>query len=169
MIITGLRTYFHFETSDKPGQTLDKILHESITPVYGVPESLLLPDPEIEKIKVLIPFDASLASARALQRFSQFMIPGTAEPRLLMSHENQEIAKASLSHAKQYLELHGFNNVVSYYTDQNIIDACKNDHLDWANVVVVGAHSKRGLFNFMVGSLTNYLIKLNKKPVLIGQ
>jgi len=169
MVITGLRTYFHFETSDKPGETLVNILHESITPVYGVPEVLNLPDPEKEKVKVLIPFDASLASARALQRFSQFMIPATAEPRLLMSHDNEEIANATLAHAKHYLELHGFSNVVTYYTDQNIIDACKKDHLDWANVVGVGAHSKRGLFNFMVGSLTNYLIKLNKKPVLIGQ
>jgi nucleotide-binding universal stress UspA family protein len=169
MVITGLRTYYNFETSDKPGDSLDKILSESITPVYGVPEVLQLPDTNKEKIKVLIPFNASPASARAMQRMCQLMAPDMAEPRLLMSHDDEEIARASLENAKRYIELHGFENVVTYYTDQNIIDACKIDHLDWADVVVVGAHSKHGIFDFMVGSLTNYLIKLNKKPVLIGQ
>lgn len=168
MIITGLRTQFNFEVSDKPGHSLDKILSESITPIYGMPEKLNLPDTAKEKIRVLIPFNGSFASARALQRFTQLMIPEAVEPRLLMSHDDEEIAQASLAHAKRYLELHGFKNVVTQYTDQDIIDAC-DDNLDWAHVVVVGAHSKHGLFDFMVGSLTNHLIKLNKKPVLIGQ
>ena len=104
-----------------------------------------------------------------MQRFSQLMIPDMARPRLLMSHDEQEIAEVQLAHARRYLELHGFNNVETYYTDQDIIKACKKDHLDWADVVVVGAHSKKGLFDFIVGSLTKYLIKLDKKPVLIGQ
>lgn len=169
MIITGLRTYFNFETSDKPGESLSKLLHESITPIYGVPETFNIPDISNQKLKVLIPFDASLASARALQRFAQFMIPQTAEPLLVMSHDDKEIAMASLQHAKSYLELHGFKNVKMEWTKDHIIDACKNKYIDWAHVAVVGSHSKKGLFNFMVGSLTNYLIKLNKIPVVIGQ
>lgn len=169
LIITGLRTHFHFETRDKPGDSLSKLLHESITPIYGVPETFDPPDLSKEKIKVLVPFNASLASARALQRFAQFIIPGTAETMLLMGHEDEKIATASLEHAKNYLELHGFTNIETQWTKENIIDACMKDYIDWAHVAVVGSHSKRGLFNFMVGSLTKYLIKLNKIPVVIGQ
>jgi len=45
----------------------------------------------------------------------------------------------------------------------------EEQYLDWATIVVVGAHSKRGLYDFMLGSLTKYLIKEAKKPVIIGQ
>lgn len=168
-VITGLRTFFHFETTDSPGNSLSALLHESVTPIYGMPKELNLPDPAVDKVKVLIPFDASLSSARALQRFAQLMIPSKAEARLLMSHDDEKIALSSLNHAKQYLELHGFKNIVIEWTKENIIDACKKGHLDWADAAVVGSHSKRGIFDFMVGSLTNYLIKLDKIPVVIGQ
>ncbi len=169
MVITGLRTHFHFETKDKPGRSLHELLEESITPIYGVPKDLIIPDIDSEKIKVLIPFNGSLPSAKALQRFAQFMIPDLTQPRLIISHDDEDVASSMLSHAKDYLELHGFKNISTDWTTDDIIDSCKDSLLDWADVVVVGAHSKRGLFDFMVGSLTEHLIKWNKKPVLIGQ
>jgi len=169
MVITGLRTHFHFETKDKPGRSLHELLAESITPIYGVPKDLTIPDPIEKKIKVLIPFNGSLPAARALQRFAQFMIPEMTQPRLLISHEDESVASSMLKHAKDYLELHGFKDIITDWTTDSIIDSCKESMLDWADVVVVGAHSKRGLFDFMVGSLTEHLIKWDKKPVLIGQ
>ncbi|KAA3617028.1 MAG: universal stress protein [Calditrichaeota bacterium] len=169
MVITGLRTHFHFETQDKPGSSLHELLHESITPIYGVPKDLMIPDPISDKIKVLIPFNGSLPAARALQRFAQFMIPEMSEPRLLISEDDEHVASSLLKSAKDYLELHGFKNIITDWTTDKIIESCKGDMLDWADVVVVGAHSKRGLFDFMVGSLTEHLIKWDKKPILIGQ
>ena len=52
---------------------------------------------------------------------------------------------------------------------QDIIEAMDQKYLDWAHLVVVGAHSKKGLFDFMLGSLSKFLISEAKKPVLIGQ
>ncbi len=169
MVITGLRTYFHFETTDKPGRSLHELLDESITPIYGVPKDLIIPDLESRRIKVLIPFNGSLPAAKALQRFAQFMIPTLTQPRLVISNDDEGVASSMLSHAKSYLELHGFTDIITDWTTDNIINSCKDSMLDWADVVVVGAHSKRGLFDFMVGSLTKHLIKWNKKPILIGQ
>ncbi|MCB0281107.1 MAG: universal stress protein [Calditrichae bacterium] len=170
MIIGGLRTHYHFDMdNDDEGESLEKFLSESITPIYGVPKELNLPGLSDGQIKALIPFNASLPSARALQRFAQFMIPEMTLPRLVMSSVDEEVAKAALDHAKNYLELHGFKNIMTDYTDMEIKRACKEKFLDWADVVVVGAHSKRGIFDFMVGSLTKHLIKLDKIPVLVGQ
>jgi nucleotide-binding universal stress UspA family protein len=169
MVITGLRTHFNFETADKPGDSLNDLLDESITPIYGVPEHMEMPDIPSEKIKVLIPFNGSLPAARALQRFAQSMIPEMSQVRLIISEEDEEIAASLLSNAKEYLELHGFTDITTDWTTDDIIDTCKDSLLDWAHVIVVGAHSKRGLFNFMVGSLTEHVIKWNKIPVLIGQ
>jgi nucleotide-binding universal stress UspA family protein len=168
-ILIGMRTFFHFETQDSPGDSLEKILDETITPVYAVPEKLDLPNVPLEKIRVLIAFDGSLPSARALQRFAQLAPVDIFEVQLLISEEDEEKAKYYLNEAEAYLKLHNVNDIEKEWIKGNIKDAIDQKYLDWAHVIVVGAHSKSGLFKFMVGSLTQHLIKMAKKPILIGQ
>ena len=166
-VIIGLYTYFDFRASDKPGDTLDKILDHSITPIYGVPEKFSMPT--AEKIKVLIAFNGSLPSARALQRLAQLAVPETTEVTLLMSDPERETADYYLDQAEAYLNSHSIRNVSKEWISQDIIEAMKESYLDWATIVVVGAHSKRRLIDFTVGSLTKYLIKEARKPIIIGQ
>ena len=40
--------------------------------------------------------------------------------------------------------------------------------IESTDLFVLGAHSKSALIDFMVGSLNKYLIKLDRKPLLIG-
>lgn len=168
-VIIGMRTFFHFETQDTPGDSLEKILDETITPVYAVPEKFDLPQVPEEKIKVLIAFDGSLPSARALQRFAQLAPVDIFEVRILISEQDEEKAQYYLNEAETYLKSHNVNNIQKEWIRGNIQDRIDEKYLDWAHVIVVGAHSKRGLFKFMVGSLTKHLIKIAKKPILIGQ
>ena len=42
-------------------------------------------------------------------------------------------------------------------------------YLPWADLVVLGVHSKKGLLDFMLGSLSRHLIKVGEKPLLFGQ
>jgi nucleotide-binding universal stress UspA family protein len=167
-VIMGMRTFFHFESQDSPGNSLEELLDETITPVYAVPEKLILPQIPQEKIKVLIAFDGSLAASRALQRFAQLAPPPIFEVLLLTSDEKKEKAFYLLEQAESYLRCHNFQNIEKKWVTEHIVDAIDSTYLDWAHVVVVGAHSKKGMFDFMVGSLTRYLIKAAKKPVLIG-
>jgi nucleotide-binding universal stress UspA family protein len=167
-VIIGMRTFFHFETQDSPGKSLDEILDETITPIYAVPEKFKLPQIPLEKIKVLIAFDGSHPAARALQRFAQLAPPSLFEVLLLTSESKKEKAYYLMNQAENYLKCHHFQNIQKKWITEHIIDAITNTYLEWAHVVVVGAHSKKGMFNFMVGSLTKYLIKEAKKPVLIG-
>lgn len=166
-VMIGLRTYFDFKASDRPGDSLEKILDHSITPIYGVPEKFSIPS--AEKIKILIAFNGSLPSARALQRLAQLAICDTAEVTLLMSDPKREAAEYYLDQAEAYLNAHSIRDVKKEWTSKNIIQAMEEQYLDWATIVVVGAHSKKGLYDFMLGSLTKYLIKEAKKPVIIGQ
>ena len=168
-VMMGMRTYFHFETSDKPGDTLDKILDHSITPIYGIPERYSFPNIPKEKVKVLIAFDGSLPAARALQRFAQLSLPDLMEVMLLTSEQNKDVAEYHLEQATAYLNTHSIFEIKREWTSKEIIPAIEEKYLDWANVVVVGAHSKKGIIDFMLGSLTKYLIKVAKKPVLISQ
>jgi nucleotide-binding universal stress UspA family protein len=168
-VILGMRTHFHFETQDTPGDSLEKILDETITPVYAVPEKLDLPDLPMEKIRVLIAFDGSLPAARAMQRFAQLAPVDIFEVKLLISEDEEEKAQYYLNQAELYLNSHNVQNIEKRWVKDNIIKTIDEEYLDWAHVLVVGAHSKQGLFNFMVGSLTKHLIREARKPILIGQ
>jgi nucleotide-binding universal stress UspA family protein len=168
-VIIGMRTYFNFESEDPEGDSLEDILDETITPVYAVPNKLIFPKTPQERLRVLIAFDGSLPAARAMQRFAQLAPPGVFEVLLLTSDNKKEKAYYLLDQAENYLRCQEFEHIEKKWVTDDIISAINNTYLDWAHIVVVGAHSKRGMFNFMVGSLTKYLIKAARKPVLIGQ
>jgi len=169
LVIIGLRTFFHYPIKDKPGDTLDEIMDSSITPILGVPKQFQYPDIPKEQIKVLIAFDGSLPSASALQSFVNIALPDVMEVLLLTSDDNNDSADYHLSQAEAYLKAHSIFNIKKEKTTRDIIKTVEEKYLDWATFIVVGAHSKSGIFDFMVGSLTKELIKTDKKPLLISQ
>ena len=165
LVIMGFRTYFHFETNDAPGDSLEKILDHSIVPILMVPSSFRFD----ERARVLVAFNGSLPAAGALQDFVHVFQPSSFEITLLTSDEDQSVANYYLDRAQSYLNAHSFSNVEKVWTTQDIIRVMEERFLDWADLVVIGAHSKKGLLDFMVGSLGQYLIKEAKKPVFLGQ
>jgi|DewCreStandDraft_4_1066084.scaffolds.fasta_scaffold00565_54 nucleotide-binding universal stress UspA family protein len=169
MIVMGMKTHFDFETSDEPGSSFEEILDASITPIFAIPKDFKLPNVPSEKIKVLIAFDGSLPACRAVQRFAQLQIAEMTDIKVLMSHEYRKFAEHYLSDVKDYLNAHKFNNVETIYTDKPIIEFIEKNYLDWPDMFVLGMHAKRVLFDFIVGSLTKFLIKYEKKPIFIGQ
>jgi len=169
LLIIGLRTYFHFETSEKYGSSLDKLLKQSITPIYGVPENLHISEKPDRKLRVLIAFDGSPLAARAMQRFSLMVNPDLYEITLLNSSDKKEHGEEILSRAEEYLISHDINNIHKVWTKDNIIDVIKDKYYDEMDGFVVGAHSREGIFDFLVGSLTKFLVKSAKKTVFIGQ
>jgi nucleotide-binding universal stress UspA family protein len=166
-MIMGMRTYFQFATSDESGDTLDKILDYSITPIFAVPKEYSFSKRLEKKLKVLIPYNGSLPAARALHHFAHLSIV-KAEVKILMSDKNKDTAEFHLDRAAEYLNAHSISEIKKEWTTKDIIDEVEAKYLDWADIVVVGAHSKKSLTNFFVGSLTKHLIKAAKKPVLIG-
>lgn len=169
LVLMGLRTHFNFETESTEGDSLNNVLEESITPIYAVPAEMPVSLDKKQHVKVCIPFDGSLPAARALQRFAQLIRHDIPEVKLLMSHDDGDYANQILENAKTYLRYHGIENVQTDWTVEHIIEKVKAEYMDWADAFVVGAHSRKGFLDFMVGSLTKELIAWNKKPVLIGQ
>jgi nucleotide-binding universal stress UspA family protein len=168
-VMMGMRTCYKFGEDEGGCDSLEEILDHSITPVYGIPEKPALPELEKEKMKVLIAFDGSHPAARALQRFAQLAVPSVMEVTLVKSDDDAKTAQFQLDQAEAFLRIHGLTLVHKECITQHIIDAMDQKYLDWAHLVVVGAHSKKGLFDFMLGSLSRFLVKEARKPVLIAQ
>lgn len=169
VVIMGLRTFYHFETSDEPGKTLDHVLAHCETPIYGVPEKFNEPDWAKQDIHVLIGYDGSQLAITAMKHFVRIAPIDKIHVKLLMSHPDEAIAKEMLQKAEAYLQACGVKKLEKVRTSQPIIEAVEKTYGKWADIFVVGAHSKKGLFDFMVGSLTKSLIKNAQKPVFIGQ
>lgn len=169
LLIIGLKTYYSQISDDKPGDSFELILEQAITPVIAIPKDYKLLNPDTS-IKTLIAFDGSIESCRALQRFVNFIEHRSNDinVRLLMSHDDQDSAMYFLEKAERYLRAHNIHNIELIHTEEHIITAIDKEHIHWATTFVLGAHMKRGLFDFMVGSLTRYLIKETKVPLFIG-
>lgn len=167
LVITGLQTFYHFETKDKSGDSLEHILSQTVTPVLAVPENYL----PVEKRNVLIAFNGSLPAVRSLHSLAYFMNSTTFETEitLLMSETDPQSAKFYMDGAEAYLKAHSFNNIIKEWTDEDIIDVIKDKYLEETDLVVLGVHSKRGMFDFMLGSLSKFLIRESNRPLLFGQ
>lgn len=169
LVVVGSRTNFEFETGSKPGKTLDHILDHSVTPVLALPKALELPDPSVKKINVLVAFDGSHPSARALHAFAQLAVPDAMDVLLLSSGSNEDEAGELLNRAEAYLKAHGLSRMRKEWTSLEIRDEIREKYLDWPDLFVVGAHAKKGIFDFMLSNLTDYLVKEVEKAILIGQ
>jgi nucleotide-binding universal stress UspA family protein len=167
-VVMGLRTHFRFETSDKPGDSLEKVIDHSITPIYCIPEKIRLPQRPGQKMKVLISFNGSMAAGHALQRFAQLARPDRSDVILLSSHENREVASGYLDQAEIYLRRHSFDSIEKKWTRDDILQVLEKEYLGKVDLIVVGSHSQKGLFKFKLGGVPKYIIKVASTPILIG-
>ncbi len=167
LVVMGICTHFHFETENAPGNSIEKMLSHAVTPVLTVPANFI----PRTKMNVLIAFDGSLPSARAMQGFVRSFNASAIETdiTLLMSGIDETVARFHLDSACAYLNAHNFCNVRVDRTEQDIIEIMDEKYLPWADLIVLGVHSKKGLLDFMIGSLSRHLIKNGTKPLLFGQ
>ncbi|TFG94822.1 MAG: universal stress protein, partial [Calditrichales bacterium] len=107
-------------------------------------------------------------SARALQRFCHLADPDLVEITLLNASGNRGESMALLEKAQAYLNAHGIMDVHKEWADEDIVDLVASKYYKRMDAFVVGAHARQGLLDFMVGSLTKYLIRKAEKPVFIG-
>jgi nucleotide-binding universal stress UspA family protein len=168
IVVLGLRTHFQFEVSDN-SESLENILKESVTPILGIPKSFELLEDQNTKTRAVLAFDGSLLAARAMQRFAQLIKPDTFELTIVNSGPDKEQGYNLINKAKEYLKIHGLKNVESFYTSHDINATIRDQFFDKTDVFVVGAHAKDSIFDFMVGSLTKYLLNQDEKAVFIGQ
>lgn len=163
LLVIGMRTYFHFETSNKPGNSLEEILDHTITPILAVPE-------DFKKIEnVLIVCDSTPASARAMQRFSHFAENSGYNITLLMEHKEEEYAEFYLKRAKGYLGAYGITDIKTERVSHSVKNVIEEKYIDNVDLIVLGMHQHKSLKEFVVGSLPQYLINENKKPLFIVQ
>ncbi|MDA1276507.1 MAG: universal stress protein [Verrucomicrobia bacterium] len=175
-VTIGLRTFFEYETDagadllygtsdDHPGDSLDRVTQHSVVPTFAIPLGW---KPLDRPFKVLLAFNGSVASVRSLHQFANLFTPATAEVTVLTACPDSIKGRFLLDQVEAYLNAHGFEKIRKEWTGMDIRRAMSNGFAERSDLIVVGAHSKTLIVDFMLGSVCKDLIARAEKPLLIA-
>ncbi|MBN2569164.1 MAG: universal stress protein [Deltaproteobacteria bacterium] len=163
LIIMGLRTYFKFLTTEAPDEgCIRKLLLDPVCPVIGVPK-IIEPHETI-----IICFNGSSASARAMRSYAQLSqnIPASYRVILLNVNDSAEEAEYLLTRAEKYLNSYGIRPEKVWRTG-NVEDAifAKAKKYKPTPLVVLGAYSDKARYIF--GRRTTKLMEDGTIPIFV--
>ena len=163
LVVMGMRTYFHFETHGVC-DSLAKVLDRTVTPVLAAPLG------EATSFKrVIVTYDGSFSSGRALRDFADFAAPYDCEVTLFTAHASDDHAQQLLENAGACLNAHGITKIDNVATKKDPLDALYGEGLiDGADLVVAGVHSRKFLKDAFVGSFANQLIERGDTAVFFS-
>lgn len=164
LVIMGLQSYYHFETEQGPGDTLDKVLKDAVVPVMAVPAR----DPDSLK-SALVLFDGSPASSRALHAFAEWWQYDRPAVRLLVTDVDPAFGDRLLKEAERFLQAHGIEEIERVVENGGVIRAVEDNHLEWSDIIVLGIHSRHSVKEWVVGSVARHLIEHGHRTLLFSQ
>ncbi len=155
LVVAGLETSFHFETRGDRGESLHRLLDHSAAPVLAVPEAGL------ETLdRVLVAFDGSTGSARALRDFMPFAAPFDPEIVVVAAEQTQEHGDFLLGNAELFLRDHGFSKVSRLAAAEPVGEVF--DRLlgqPGTDLVVLGMRARHVIRDLFVGNFTRTMIE----------
>ena len=165
IVITGLRTFFHFETREGPGDSLSRVLQHTTCPVLAVPKHRGGPFREI-----LLAFDGSPNAVRALRTLAELHTGSPLQHvSILTSSPDEERRGFLLKQAAAYLQAYGVESLTLIDTERDIRTVIEEDYVEKVDLIALGVHASHPLKDFFVGSLTESLIEFGHLPLLLAQ
>ncbi|RMD93476.1 MAG: universal stress protein [Calditrichaeota bacterium] len=158
--VMGLKNFFKYGAKEDD-DTLEGFIGKAAEPTIAVPETFK----PIERI--LITYDGSWPSARAIHSFLQLNIWNDKKITLLNISENKKEADILLDRMAHLLETYDvkFDKVHKYGKPEKIILNFRKEK-DF-NLIVMGAHSRDKLTRFLFGDTTKVLLEKAQVPLFI--
>jgi len=163
MVIMGAQSFYHFETEEGPGDTLDKVLESAVVPILVVPAR----EPDALN-SALILFDGSPPSSRALHAFAEFWQYDRPKVRLLAGDMDEPFGENLLQGAERFLFAHGVEDIESVVESGSVIRSVEDKHLEWSDIIVMGIHSRHTVKDLVVGSVARHLIEHGHRTLLFS-
>ena len=154
LLITGHDTTFHGKTRQPLSTMIERLLIESPRPVIVCPD--VLPNSS----RVLIAYDGSLPSMRAIQVFVLLGIAEGQSVEVVSIDPDQEIAARRCSAAATYMRAHGLDVAVFPVVSRAHPAEILNVEISDRNIgtLVMGAYGHRGFREALFGSTTRRLV-----------
>ena len=163
LIVIGRDTCFHFETSDRPGETLGRLLRDSSAPLCIVPGDV----PEVKATIVAV--DSATPSARTVQLFAHLRLWPDATVTVVSVDADANLARQRSDTTADYLRLHGYTAtslpiVSSERPGRSILETAAKLG---AGLVVMGAHGGGAVHELFFGGTAKKVLRDSAVPVFI--
>lgn len=170
LLIAGHESHFFYPHRDKRTRTMDEVVEK------GAAATLVVEAAYRPIRRVLVAYDRSVSSARAMQKFAE-LNPFDAEHLAVEivnvrdgdGDEASAESELMLSLAKSYLDAYGYASVEATSLPGGHAKNRLLDHADRtrADLIVAGAHSRSGLKEFFFGSTASGLIDDAELPLFL--
>lgn len=162
VIITGIRAYGSVKRR-RDDKTLDRLLKMSSCPILAIPEDF------VPFNQVLIAYDGSPASSKALKAYVQMAGSFPAVERLVVININEELesGRELVAPVVNYLEAYGFSPETCIRAGEPKEAIPEKAREMGLPLVVLGSFGERFLKDLIWGSTTSYFIEAEKFPLLI--
>jgi nucleotide-binding universal stress UspA family protein len=163
LVMLGQRTYFHFETREGAGDTLQRVLKCTPRPVVTVPEKLR------DGSTVVVAYDGSVQAARTLQAFQAMELCANEEVHVVSVHAEPLEASRCANRAVEFLGLHDVTaHTVPVVSSKPAADAIleQANRLN-ASLLVMGAFGQPSIREALLGSVTRSILKDSIVPLFL--
>jgi len=163
LVVTGRDTEFHLEPLEGVTPLVDHIIAKGSRPV-------VVCGPEWnERGPVVVAYDGSAPSAKALQIAALMGVLGTADVRIVSVSREAQAAAAAVERARSFLDAHGVVAEVEVIeSTEHPADLLARRAAEMgARLLVMGAFGHRGLGDILFGSTTRRLFDRVPVPLFI--
>jgi nucleotide-binding universal stress UspA family protein len=163
IVLLGKETHFEFETTSRADDTLVRVLRKGCRPVVIAPPDL----PETGK--VVVAYDGSVQSARALQVFEASGLAKGREVHVVTVADSHLEAARTADRAVQFLSLHEIPaRALPMESTGQPADAILDQVNDLKpELLVMGAFGKTTLREFFLGTVTRLVLSNTTVPVFL--
>ena len=164
LVIMGLRTFYHYPPKG-PGDSLDRVLNHTATPILAVPKHL-----PTSLRNVLIAYDGSHQATRALHAAANLnLILPFKKSYLVCSDPDETRRSFLLKQGAAYLRSHKLEELTLVDTNADIAQIIHDEYLEKVEMIALGVHARSPMKDFFIGSLTKSLIEYGHMPLLLAQ
>jgi len=163
LVLLGRQTHFRFESQDSPDDVLQQLIRHAPRPVVAVPLK-----PEGGR-GIVIAYDGSLQSARAVQAFQATSL-GVGRPVHVVHIGNSSgSGSPHACRAVEFLMAHGIAATIhsgraADSVAHALVGACRDLG---AGLVVMGAYGRSTMHEFFLGSVTRTMLAESPFPLFL--
>jgi len=154
LVISGHDTAFYHSMKQSLSSTLQKLLSNTPRPV------IVCPDHEVDVREIMIAYDGSLSSVRAIQLFALLGLKQRRRAHVVSIDADEELATRKADNAANYLRSHLYEvEPCPIATKDYPIDVLTHEiNRRSVGMLVMGAYGHRGIKDFLFGSTTAKLV-----------
>jgi len=166
LAVLGARTFFHFETQEESGNSLQGLIRAQSCPVLVVPEKPYRAE------RIIFPYDGSNACANAMRMFVYQAGGEALADELILLHVSEEeagSAEAMLAAPAKFLAAHGHQAQLVTRTGRpsDVVAAFVAQQMP--ATVVLGASAKGSVKEMIFGSVTKALLEKGSVELFVAR